>query len=56
MVSTRIGEADASKGRSDKAKIPFMVDDICSQPRAAVCIMVDDRDGAEGGSGEVVRF
>ena len=56
MVSTRTGEADASRGRSDNAKIPFMADGICSQPRAALCIMVDDRDGGESGWREVVKM
>ena len=56
MVSTRTGEAAASKGRSDKDKIPFMIDGVCSQPRAAVPTIVDNRDGGEGGLWEVVRL
>lgn len=56
MVSTRTGEADASKGRSDKARIPFMIDRIRSQPQAALCIMVDERDRGESWLWEVVRL
>ena len=56
MVSTRTGEAAASKGSSDKARIPLMIDGIYSQPRAAVCIIVDNHDGGEDGWWKAVKL
>lgn len=48
MESTRTGDADASKGSSDKAKYPFMIqwDSMFNQSdQDSICDTVSDGDG-----------
>lgn len=48
MVSMRTGDADASKGTSDRAKNPFMMGDEWQIKTLAIGKILEEVDGEEG--------